>query len=138
MEEQKLSWAEKEIADAKARLAAVKEHMLRWGAIGNAISEDTKDLVASIKIYGTSMYILLSGTREDLGVMWRSIRAQGFEPVYPDNTDEEKKSEYRFKFSRGSIESNMQINLNYSSTVCRVVQVGTKTETVPAYEIRCD
>lgn len=78
-----------------------------------------------------SLYI--TGTKDELSTAWAVLRWHGWEADQHVGTEPVPTfSTYFQKYGQGSF------RLNFSSKVCRRVQVGTKTEEVPVYEVQCD
>lgn len=77
-----------------------------------------------------------SGDGADLAKVWAILRRNSFEPSERPQAGKPK-SEFSCWWNKGGAE--YKIYMQFSSNVCRQVQVGTetKTVTVPVYEIQC-
>ena len=76
--------------------------------------------------------VSMTGNAEALTKFFRLMRANGFEP---ESRPTEKTPNYRSRFKNAD---QISFYLAFSSTVCRRVKVGTRTEEVPIYETVCD
>lgn len=86
--------------------------------------------IYSIDKYGLNIGI--AGTAKALAEAFRVLRKLGFEP-------EERPKEGTYSYASYFVkEGEPPIYLSFSSTQCRLVQVGVKTITQPIYETRCD
>jgi hypothetical protein len=78
------------------------------------------------------IYAQLTG---DVGVLTDAIRALRTGGFKGDSKPERKSATFTTHFRSPS--SPLPIFLSFSSSVCRRVKVGTKTETVDVFEIQC-
>lgn len=76
--------------------------------------------------------VSISGDASDMAAFFRLMRTNGFEP---DSRPKDAQTEFRTWFRH---DDGTQFYLAFSSTVCKRVQIGTRTVEEPIYEIRCD
>lgn len=74
------------------------------------------------------------GDGEKFGAVWRELRRAGWEPSCRPEKDT-KKSEFYTHWNHQ--EGLSRFWMHFTSSVCRRVQVGTKTVEQPVYEIQC-
>ena len=87
--------------------------------------------VNNVWIDSTSYNIDITGTKDDLHIMFGTLRKCGLEP---GTRPEEKQATYcTFWRSEG-----FSIWVSFGSTTCKRVQVGTKMQEVPVYETVCE
>ena len=87
--------------------------------------------VNNVWIDSTSYNIDITGTKDDLHIMFGTLRKCGLEP---STRPEEKQATYStFWRSEG-----FSIWVSFGSTTCKRVQVGTKMQEVPVYETVCE
>lgn len=72
-----------------------------------------------------------AGDGPKLSEVWKALRAAGYQP---NNRPEKGKSSF---YTHWHHEGYSTVWMNFSSTVCRRVQVGTKTVEQPIYEVQC-
>src|SRR5882724_2846647 len=83
-------------------------------------------------IYNDTIYASVTGDVHQLTDAIRALRTGGYKA---NSKPERKSSTYNAFFKHTT--SGVDIYLAFSSSVCRRVKVGTKTETVDVYEIHC-
>jgi len=111
------------------------EQMQKYRADIEPISAalDDAGLEKQITIFpGHYFMVYLTGSPEDLGKLWGVLRKFGYEP--DEHVPAEKQPEFVTYFRK----DDKTIRMCFTSTVCKRVQVGTKMEEVPVYEVKCD
>lgn len=117
---------------------------------------EESELKVSMEFGFASISINLSGTAQDLAKVVKQVRAIGYQTTserptagshewrglyISDVVRERKNAEGWYglpQSERDSLELKWpDIHLNFSSTVCRRVQTGTKMVEEPVYEVRC-
>lgn len=78
------------------------------------------------------IHLSFTGNGERLKTVWAELRRNGYEPAFRP-----KKGENNFSTFFEQEECS-RIWFSFSSTVCKRVQVGTRTVEQPIYETRCD
>lgn len=79
--------------------------------------------------------IVFAGDTEKFRAVWGALRQAGFKPdTRPDPT--QKANHFYTHWRTG--DDFCAIWFNFTSSVCKRVQVGTKTVEQPVYEIQCD
>ena len=86
--------------------------------------------IQHINVDSGSYNINITGSRADLDIMFGLLRRAGLSPT---RRPEEKSSTYYTAWDG----EDLSIWVFFSSTSCKRVQVGTKTEEVPVYETVC-
>jgi hypothetical protein len=98
------------------------------------VLEKLAALGADPSVYNESfVYASVTGDVHKLTDAIRALRTGGF-----TSTEKPARGEPSFTAYYTHPEGNMKILLAFSSSVCRRVKVGTKTETVDVYELRCE
>jgi hypothetical protein len=121
------------IADARADLASKETNWLASKATLIPVLEKLSALGAEpYMLYSDSMMASITGDVHQLTDAIRALRTGGYKA---DIKPERKSSSFCARYAHKT--SNVGIYLNFSSSVCRRVKVGTKTETVDVYEVRC-
>ncbi len=125
---------EQDKLDAKKEFYRLNKHTL------DAIASDAKSLGGEVEIEQTwdnKPYVRMSvsGDKHKFAAAVRALRTKEFTTDY--DPPKKGQSHYTAVYRRDDIED---VTLSFSSTSCRLVQVGTKTETkeVPVYETVCD
>ncbi len=117
--------------DAIAALAGVKG---MYDELYEAIGDDI-GWVDACGYMPRTVYLYFTGDRNTLNFVFGALRKLGYEP---DKRPEEKQTKYTANFTRERDGNKETVELNFSSTVCRMVQIGTKTVEQPVYEVVCD
>lgn len=89
------------------------------------------DIDSSFCLTSGDINISFTGTGTRLGEVWGLLRRNGYASV-----SRPRKGEPTF-YAHWRKDDFSTIFMSFSSSVCRRVQVGTKTETVPVYEVQC-
>jgi hypothetical protein len=88
--------------------------------------------VLRVSLDTSSVDISFTGTRSKLNTVFGILRTAGFEPGERPQKDKASYCSY-FEHPTGA-----RFWVNFSSTQCRRVQIGTKTVEQPVYETVCD
>ena len=80
-----------------------------------------------------SFDLQIAGNKQDLEAVWALLRRAGFE--CKGKRPEKNTTSWSGWFRKDGFEGS--VYLSFHSTVCRRVQVGTKMEEVPVYEVNC-
>lgn len=92
---------------------------------------EEQDLDVRFSLQDGEMNLAFTGDGPRLGKVWGELRRNGYVPVaHP------KKGEPLF-YTRWLKEGCATFWMNFSSSVCRRVQVGTQTVEQPIYEVQC-
>jgi hypothetical protein len=91
------------------------------------------DVSVDADLYNGAIDIRFSGDGARLRSVWRILRLNGWKP---DERPENKAQAYFSTFFRKE-GSAVSLFLQFSSTVCKMVQVRTETKEVPVYETVC-
>lgn len=83
----------------------------------------------------THLRIESAGDRMLLAKIFRLLRTSGFETSA--ERPEKNATSWSGWFRKQIGEEKFEIHVSFSSTVCKLVQVGTKTTTVPIFETQC-
>jgi len=86
-----------------------------------------------VQLTRTGLDITGCGGKKKLEAAFKLLRRAGWEPTFRP-TD---KTTYYSSFFYNEAVEKYRVYLSYSSDVCRRVQVGTRFEEVPIYEIQC-
>lgn len=119
------------IQHANKRLSMYLEHQAWIDELVAAIPED-KLQNASVTTYSLDINVVGNGT--DLSNVWRALRTRGWDTT--KDKPEPGDTGWSGFWRKEGVE--YQVYLNFASTVCRRVQVGTQMVEMPVYEIRCD
>ena len=88
-----------------------------------------------VSVDSSSYNVNITGTRADLTIMFGILRRLG---LTPSRRPEEKTQYYATFWYWNGEGSGEFVFVSFSSTTCKRVQVGTKTEEVPVYEMVCE
>jgi hypothetical protein len=112
---------------------AIAARARRWIEVREELLPFCKDMVllgADVSVDSMDINFRLSGDKDKFLKLVRLHRRHGFRPTIPE---------------KGETEATWRVNkdqvsfwIHFASTVCRRVQVGTKTQEVPVYETQCD
>jgi len=125
----------KDVIESMGRLA------IQGGITLHALDQYSKlleDLQAlhsdNVRIYAdlTDINISMNGDKKMLNRAFTILRAAGFEPTV---RPEDGQTEYTSRWTKQGDRATLY--LLYYSTVCKRVQVGTRTVQEPVYEIQC-
>jgi hypothetical protein len=106
---------------------------------GNKVKAIVKTFVGAglnvqhINVDSGSYNINITGSRADLDIMFGLLRRAGLSPT---RRPEEKSATYYAAWH--AEDYSLSVWVFFSSTSCKRVQVGTKTEEVPVYETVCE
>ena len=115
---------------AKRINAVIKRHGKRVKDILKRLSAAGVN-VNNVWVDSMSYNIDITGTKDDLHIMFGTLRKCGLEP---STRPEDKQTTYS-TFWRSE---DFSIWVSFGSTSCKRVQVGTKMEEVPVYETVCE
>jgi hypothetical protein len=125
-----------EIQLAEDTLALVKKKM-KWAAakeILRPISNAMMLIGIETRLDSTHFNVVFSGDKELLTKAVRILRVAGFSF---DPSDRPKAGETSWSTYFRHPDCQINIWFYFTSTVCKQVQVGTKTVEVPVYEVQC-
>lgn len=126
-----------EIAKQMESLAREASLLAPYMAEFDAIGQFAEDNDATLYLTsGPCLSIYVTGKPEKLTAFWAYFRSRGYIP--DAHVPEGKFSSFSTRFRKDPEKYEGNIYFSYSSTVCRRVQVGTKTVEEPVYEIQCD
>lgn len=89
------------------------------------------DLDCQFCLTSGDINLSFTGNGAKLGEVWGLLRRYGYAP---NNRPKKGESSFHTHWYKDGFST---IWMSFSSSVCRRVQVGTKTETVPIYEVQC-
>ena len=89
------------------------------------------DIDATFSLSDGDVNVAFTGDGPKLTEVWKALRAAGYQP-----NNRPKKGESTF-YSHWFQEGYSTVWMNFSSSVCRRVQVGTKMVEQPIYEVQC-
>ena len=122
-----------EVAQARRRMEMLSARQARFLLLNekmfNALGETKAQVEATAMGY---FRIMVTGTKEDLLAVWKVLRNAGQKPEKHPGPTEVSFSTWWEDESCGSM-----LILIFSSTVCKMVQVGTITVEQPKYEMSC-
>lgn len=115
---------------------AVSRRKIRWNSSRSTLAPIVNALTKlgiEPRIDGTDLNIYFSGDKHQLAAVIRILRTSGF------NTDEKRPEKGASSWTaRFTVQGcPLPIYLSFCSSVCRQVQVGTKTVEIPIYETVC-
>lgn len=84
---------------------------------------------------GRDINLSFSGDKAKLTSVIRILRTNGFDP---DAEAPKANSNYWSAYFTNAEDSRIQFWISFSSTVCRMVKVGTKMVEQDVYEVQCD
>lgn len=118
---------------SRNELAAKEAAWAKSRALLIPVAERLSELGSEPYMYSsTIMYSTLTGDVHKLVDAIRALRTNGFKS---DSKPERKKPDFVAYYAHPDTKVN--VLLSFSSSVCRRVKVGTKTETVDVYEVQC-
>lgn len=125
-----------EIANQMESLAREASRLAPYMAEFDAIGQFAEEQGATVYLSsGPGLSIYVTGKPEKLTAFWAYFRSKEY---VPDEHPVGKFSSFSTRFRKDPEKYEGNIYFNYTSTVCRRVQVGTKTVEEPVYEIQCD
>lgn len=98
-----------------------------------ALMTGLADVKPYVWVDGYEVNVSITGAKSALASAWATLRRNGFTPE--ERPTRETKSEIHTRFRQAD---GTRVYLAFSSTVCRRVQVGTRTVEEPIYEIQCE
>lgn len=117
----------------KVQHDAIAQRARRWVEVRKELLPFCKDMIligAEVSVDQMDINFGLSGDKQKFLQLVRLHRRHGFKPQIPE---------------KGATDATWRVNreqisfwIHFTSTVCRRVQVGTKTAEVPVYETHCD
>lgn len=99
----------------------------------DALAQDFDGLNCNFSADSIDLNIHLYGGKRELGRAFQILRRGNFMPE--SRPTDEKAQEFCSRFKR---DDGASVYLFFSSTVCRRIQIGTRTVEEPIYEIQCD
>lgn len=120
------------------QLKSLSESMQKWNSSKSYYAHIVDKLEAlDIEPSFSSSYVYagFSGDKAKLTEVVRALRASGFKST--DARPKKGDATYSAWFRRIDGEVTSSVYLSFTSSVCQRVQVGTKMEEVPVYEVRC-
>ena len=124
-----------QIAQSALKLQQLMQAWLLDKARLAPIITEFEKLGGSATWFSTGLSLAITGDKDILTKAMRLLRTSGGE-VCGDRPQENSPTWYGLFRVEGL--TSEYIYLQFSSSVCRRVQVGTKLETVPVYETVCD
>ncbi len=123
------------LADKRAALVDMESYWLQSKSYALPVVEKLAALGSEPYVYGTDfLYASLTGDVHTLTDAIRALRTGGFKA---SNGEKPERKSATFTAIYKHPEAKLGILLAFSSSVCRRVKVGTKTETVDVYEVQC-
>lgn len=119
----------------------VRKHLNQW----NDTLRDFPDLFDELEIQEIEprfnnndgcVDVSINGDANKLRAIWKQLRAAGYVPSSRPGPDD--KASFSCFWEPGDKATYAPVWLNFHSTVCKTVQVGTKMVEQPIYEIQCD
>ncbi len=127
---------EEQLQQEQDKLNAKKAFYAKNKSTLDAIARGAANIEADVELDTCCVWFRATGDKHKLAEAIRILRTNGLKKSSGDEPQKGKSSLYQV-YSNDDIPD---ITLSFSSTSCRRVQVGTKTETVetPIYETVCD
>jgi hypothetical protein len=98
---------------------------------------DEADVRIVFPAYSSHLNLYFSGDKEKLEKIWGIIRSAGLHPSQrPDDKPQTEFSCYWSTKEDGARQTVLW--MKFSSTVCKLKQVGSQTKEVPIYEVTCE
>lgn len=123
---------------AEIREAAIAEHTRRLEVLGriekyyDALATDLAELDPHVYVDMFDLNVTFTGGKLSLEKAFKILRSKGF---VPDERPKEKDTKFATYFRQAD---GASVWLSFSSSVCKRVQIGTRTVEEPVYEIQCD
>lgn len=120
--------------DFASRIKALANDMEIW----NAKRDLYQPIISKLEALGSEptftahLYAPLTGNRDKLIATIRALRTSGLK-----STQIPREGQPQFSAWYCSEDQSVQVCLMFTSSVCRKVKVGTKTETVDVFEVQC-
>lgn len=125
----------KRLADKRAALVDMESHWQQSKPYALPVVEKLAALGSEPYVYSSNLvYAALTGDVHILTDAIRALRTGGFKASYGEKP-ERKSATFTAIYKHP--EAKLGILLAFSSSVCRRIKVGTKTETVDVYEVQC-
>ena len=113
------------------------EHITQHAELLDNFCENMPDeAVSSTYLYDNYVCFYVKGAGDVLAAAIRYCRTRGY--VTDAEAPPEKASSWEGLFTHGTELNHPRIRIHWSSTVCKMVQVGTKMVEQPIYELQCD
>ncbi len=123
----------KRLADKRAALVDMESHWQQSKPYALPVVEKLAALGSEPYVYSSDLvYAALTGDVHILTDAIRALRVGGFKS---SEKPERKSPTFTSVFTHP--DAKLRILLAFSSSVCRRIKVGTKTETVDVYEVQC-
>jgi len=130
-----LSILEAELAEAKAKARNDRQWYKTHKKEITRVAEAFEGIeLQRVKLESECIDLSVSGGYDALKDCFRVFRTLGYEPE--NRPEEEKFSSFSTYFNHP--EQQIQFWLSYTSTLCKMVRVGTKTVEQPIYEVVCE
>ena len=124
---------EQNIADQIENVTKLARAWRETGKVFDDLLPALDDKIA--QSWDGDLCLSLSGSRADLTRLWRILREHQWTCIGERPTD--NSSYWSGFFDRPDIAYKPRIYLSFSSTVCRRVKIGTRTQEVDVYETTC-
>lgn len=120
----------------KARWAITALHLTPLIQAFEVLGEEAKASEHRCEIsFYSHLRVEAAGDRMLLAKIFRLLRTSGFATTA--ERPEANATSWSGYFKKQIGEEKFEIHVSFASTVCRLVQVGTKTTEVPVYETQC-
>ena len=98
-----------------------------------------ESLEVEASTFGLHLTLSIAGGPDLLQIIWRALRVRGwrFDGDRPKALETSWSGSFHLFAADGERVPGVEVLLSFSSTVCRLVQVGTKMVEKPIYEVRC-
>lgn len=117
---------------AREQMAIIKRDSKRVSDITNKLTSLGVN-VQHVSVDNYSFSVSVTGSKDDLAIVFNLMRREGYTPSW---RPEEKQTYYASPWY--TEDQAIKVWLNFSSTSCKRVQVGTEMKEVPVYETVCE
>lgn len=115
-------------------IKSIGETMAHWATLRDRY----EPIIAKLEDFGAEptysgwLYASITGNRDKLVKVIRALRTSGLKSyLHPKEGSPEFRALYE------SDDKALHVYLTFTSTVCKRIKIGTKTETVDVYEVQC-
>jgi hypothetical protein len=118
--------------EARGTLAYAEKHGEQLVPVVEELEHMDCGLIRAV-FWASDLSVSISGTAHQFGLAWGFLRGQGFK--CENERPKPKESAWSGFFTNPTTQAS--IFVTFASTQCQRVQVGTRTEEVPVYEVQC-
>ena len=116
----------------------LSEQLIAWRDVApklQPLADRLEKMEIEPRFDGSSLHLYVTGDKKQLTRVWRMLRVYGYN-TSPENRPKDKQPSVCVWFDHQ--DNGTRVYFNFTSTVCKRVQIGTEMREVPVYEVRCE